>query len=97
MKHPRLASYQNVTFVQGDLLDPDNNRTLEEKLKECGTVVHLVGGLSSSNVLNPLLARLHRNEKFNEQIQNILRKSAGGTAMYMLLHGIFEPISKYHE
>ena len=55
-KHPQMAAFGNIQFVQGDCLTQDKLPT--EILSECDCVVHMVGSLIDSFNYKKLLSRV---------------------------------------
>ena len=96
-KHARLASYPNVTFVQGNLL---NTQTIpRDALSECGTAVHLVGGLSKGNLLYFISHRISKNETLRKAVleSKLSEKMVGPQVFAYLYFSLFDTISKYQE
>ena len=55
-KHPQMAAFDNIQFIQGDCLTED--KLPKDIIADCDVVIHMVGSLIDSFNYKKLLARV---------------------------------------
>lgn len=46
-KHPKMAAFDNIVFIEGDCLSEDKLPS-DELVSECDSVIHMVGSITDS-------------------------------------------------
>ena len=55
-KHPQMAHFRNIEFVQGDCLEAD--KLPADLLADCDCVIHMVGAITDAFNYKKLLSRI---------------------------------------